>query len=289
MKTIVITGCSTGFGFEAAKYLAEKGHNVYATMRNTTTKNAKPAKELSDFARSKNLHLKVVELDVTSDQSVADAMKHINDCDVLINNAGRGFGGPIEAFSSEECTAQFDLNVTGNVRMLRAVLPLMRAKKSGLVIQLSSIAGRLAVPGFGIYHASKWAVEAMSEALRYELGPLGIDVAIVQPGPFSTNFLPGVVYAQDTTTAAAYDHVARFIDNFGTQLMAAYENPDAPTDPDLVVKKFEELINLPAGKRPLRNIVGLDMGAQSVNDVTEPIRQEMLKAFQIAEFDGALS
>lgn len=289
MKTIVITGCSTGFGFEAAKYLAEKGHHVYATMRNTTTKNAKPAKELSDFGKSKNLHLKVVELDVTSDQSVKDAMKHIDDCDVLINNAGRGFGGPIEAFTSEECMAQLDLNVIGNVRMLKAVLPMMRAKKSGLVIQLSSIAGRLAVPGFGIYHASKWAVEGMSEALRYELGPLGIDVAIVQPGPFSTNFFPGVIYPKDTSTAAAYEHVASFLDTFGSQSMAAFENPDAPTDPDLVVKKFEELINLPAGQRPLRNIVGLDMGAQSMNDVTEPVRLEMLKAFQITEFDGAIS
>ncbi|MBZ9628377.1 SDR family oxidoreductase [Psychroflexus sp. CAK1W] len=286
MKSILITGCSTGFGFDAAKYLAEQGHKVYATMRDTSTKNAEAAKELSDFAKSENLHLSVVDLDVTSDQSVDEAMKHIDDCDVLINNAGRGFGGPIEAFSSKECMAQLDLNVIGNVRLLKAVLPIMRAKKSGLVIQLSSIAGRLAVPGFGIYHASKWAVEGMSEALRYELGPLGIDVAIVQPGPFSTNFFPGVIYPEDTATATAYEHVTTFLDTFGSQSMAAFDNPDAPTDPALVVKKFEELINLPAGQRPLRNIVGLDFGAQSMNDVTEPVRLEMLKGFSITEFDG---
>ncbi|SDG77771.1 SDR family oxidoreductase [Psychroflexus sediminis] len=286
MKSIVITGCSTGFGFDAAKHLAEQGHKVYASMRNTSTKNAEAAKELSDFAKSKNLPLSVVDLDVTSDQSVDEAMKHIEDCDVLINNAGRGFGGPVEAFTSEECMAQLDLNVIGNLRMLKAVLPMMRAKRSGLVIQLSSIAGRLAVPGFGIYHASKWAVEGMSESLRYELGPLGIDVAIVQPGPFSTNFFHGVISPEDTKTAEAYEHVSSFLDIFWNQSLAAFEDSGAPTDPALVVKKFEELINLPAGQRPLRNSVGLDFGAQSMNDVTEPVRLEMLKGFSITEFDG---
>lgn len=286
MKSILITGCSTGFGFEAAKYLAEKGHKVYASMRNTYSKNAKPAKELSDFARSKNLHLKVVDLDVTSDQSVTDAMKHIDDCDVLINNAGRGFGGPTEGFTTEECIAQLDLNVVGNIRMIKAVLPGMRARKSGLIIQLSSIAGRLSIPGFGIYCASKWAVEALSESLRLELGPLGIDVAIVQPGPFATNFLPGVVMASDEEVAKAYEHVNAFNEGFANNANANFEDKNVPTDPMIVVKTFEKLIDTPAGHRPMRTLAGLDFGVQAINDAMEPHRKGMLENFGISDWDG---
>lgn len=184
MKQILITGCSTGFGYDSAKYLAEKGHHVYATMRNINGKNAKAASELKGFAKSNNL-----QIDVSSDESVNSTVAQIPEVDVLINNAGVGFGGPLEAFSSGEIMAQLDLNIVGTIRMAKAVLPGMRKRKSGLIIQVSSTAGRGAFPGFGVYHASKWGLEEMSEALRYELAPLGIDVVIVEPGPFSTSFL----------------------------------------------------------------------------------------------------
>jgi NAD(P)-dependent dehydrogenase (short-subunit alcohol dehydrogenase family) len=286
MKKVLITGCSTGFGFEAAKYLAKKGHQVYATMRNLNTSNAEAGETLKDFAKTNTLKIDVVELDVTSDESVSKAMSNIPTVDVLINNAGRGFGGPLESFTSAECLAQLDLNVVGNVRMIKAVLPGMRAQKSGLIIQLSSVAGRLAVPGFGIYHASKWAVEALSESLRCELGPLGIDVAMVQPGPFSTNFLPGLVLATNEEVAKAYEHVNAFSEGFATNAQAAFADENAPTDPMIVVKTFERLIDTPAGKRPLRTIAGMDFGVQAINDAMEPFRIGVLESFQITDWDG---
>jgi NAD(P)-dependent dehydrogenase (short-subunit alcohol dehydrogenase family) len=286
MKKVLITGCSTGFGFEAAKYLAKKGHQVYATMRNLNTSNAEAGETLKDFAKTNTLKIDVVELDVTSDENVSKAMSNIPTVDVLINNAGRGFGGPLESFTSAECLAQLDLNVVGNVRMIKAVLPGMRAQKSGLIIQLSSVAGRLAVPGFGIYHASKWAVEALSESLRCELGPLGIDVAMVQPGPFSTNFLPGLVLATNEEVAKAYEHVNAFSEGFATNAQAAFADENAPTDPMIVVETFERLIDTPAGKRPLRTIAGMDFGVQAINDAMEPFRIGVLESFQITDWDG---
>ena len=286
MKKILITGCSSGFGFQAAKYLAEKGHHVYATMRNTNSSNKEAAENLKKIAATKNLKIEVIDLDVTSDESVKAAMTKIPTVDVLINNAGRGFGGPIEAFSAAECLAQLDLNIVGNIRMAKAVLPGMRAQKSGLIIQLSSIAGRLAVPGFGIYHASKWGVEGLSEAMRYELAPLGIDVAIVEPGPFATNFFPSLIIAKDEDIAKAYEHVAAFSAEFGSKTQAAFEDENAPTDPMIVVQLFEELINAPAGSRPLRNVAGLDFGARSINDAVEPLRKGVLDAFQLSDWDG---
>lgn len=286
MKKILITGCSTGFGFDSAKVLAEKGHHVYASMRNVNGKNADAASELRSFAHEKDLNLEVVELDVTSDESVAAAVSQIPVVDVLINNAGKGFGGPVEAFSSEECLAQLDLNIVGTLRVAKAVLPGMRKQKSGLIIQVSSTAGRGAFPGFGIYHASKWGLEGVSEAMRYELAPLGIDVVIVEPGPFSTNFFGNLTPPADAEIAAAYSHVQEFLDQFGNQVMGMFEDKDAPTDPLIVVQTFEKLIDSPAGSRPLRTIAGLDFGFQAINDAVEPIRKAGLDTMGIAAWDG---
>jgi short-subunit dehydrogenase len=286
MKKVLITGCSSGFGYDSAKYLAEKGHHVYATMRNMNDKNLEASLSLKEFARSNGLKINVFEMDVTSDDSVKEAMTKIPTVDVLINNAGRGFGGPIEAFSSADCLAQLDLNIVGTIRAAKAVLPGMRAQKSGLIIQISSIAGRIAVPGFGIYHASKWGIEGLSEALRYELAPLGIDVTIVEPGPFATNFFPSIRPAANEEIAKAYQHVEAFSENFGDQVQAAFADENAPTDPMIVVKTFEKLIDTPAGSRPLRTLVGLDFGIQAHNDATEPFRKEILNTFELSDCDG---
>lgn len=286
MKKILITGCSSGFGYDASKYFAEKGHHVYATMRNVNGKNAEAAKALSDYASSNDYSIDVVELDVTSDESVAAAVAQIPTVDVLINNAGSGFGGPLEAFSSDQVLAQLDLNIVGTFRVAKAVLPGMRKQGSGLIIQVSSTAGRACFPGFGVYHASKWGLEGMSEAMRYELAPLGIDVVIVEPGPFSTSFFGNMIAPKEMEVATAYQHVVEFGDGFGKQVMSMFENENAPTDPMIVVKDFEKLINMPAGTRPLRTISGLDFGFQALNDAVEPIRKAGLESMGVAAWDG---
>lgn len=266
--------------------MAEKGHHVYATMRNINGKNANPASELKDYSNSNGFKIEVLEMDVTSDESVNSAVAQIPEVDVLINNAGLGFGGLIEAFSSAQCLAQLDLNIVGTLRVAKAVLPGMRSRNSGLIIQVSSIAGRGAFPGFGIYHASKWGLEGLSEAMRYELAPLGIDVVIVEPGPFSTNFFGNMVPATNNDIALAYKHVGEFFDGFGKQVEGMFEDANAPTDPMIVVKIFENLINSSAGSRPLRTIAGLDFGFQALNDAVEPIRKASLESMGLADCDG---
>ena len=286
MKSILITGCSSGFGKRAAKHLADRGYHVYATMRNVEGKNAEAAANLCTHAAPGNGRIEVIELDVTSDQSVAGAIARIGKVDVLINNAGKGYGGPVESFSSSECLDQLDLNIVGPMRVANAVLPGMRERGSGLIIQVSSTAGRAAFPGFGIYHASKWGLEGLSEALRYELAPLGIDVVIVEPGPFSTNFFGNLSTPSDPEIARAYRHVADFGEGFTQQVTQLFEDKDAPTDPQVVVDIFQRLIETPAGSRPLRTIAGLDFGYQAYNDAVEPIRKQSLENMGIAEWDG---
>lgn len=286
MKNILITGCSSGFGFDATKYFASKGHNVYASMRNTGGKNKEAASQLSEYATTNSLNIEIVDLDVTSDESVLSATSALPAIDVLINNAGVGFGGPVEAFSAEEILAQLDLNIVGTLRVAKAVLPMMRQQKSGLIIQVSSTAGRAAFPGFGVYNASKWGLEGVSEALRYEVSPLGIDVVLVEPGPFSTEFFGNIKQPKDEEIAAAYSHIQEFIGGFGQQVTGLFEDENAPTDPMIVVETFEKLIDMPNGTRPLRTIAGLDFGFQSLNDAVEPIRKASLEAFGVSEWDG---
>ena len=285
-RDILITGCSSGFGFDAAKYFAKKGQRVYATMRDAGGRNQPAADTLAAFAESESVNLTVLEMDVTSDESVDAAVSGISNVDVLINNAGVGFGGPVESFTSEQILRQLDVNIVGTIRVARAVLPAMRARKSGLIIQVSSTAGRAAFPGFGVYHASKWGLEGISEAMRYELGPLGVDVVIVEPGPFSTSFFENLIGGLDDDRAAAYGHVAGFGEGFRTMVMKAFEDGDAPTDPMIVVETFDRLIEAPDGARPFRTIAGMDFGLQAVNDAVDPIRKQALEMLQIADWDG---
>jgi NAD(P)-dependent dehydrogenase (short-subunit alcohol dehydrogenase family) len=283
---ILITGCSTGFGHEAAKRFARKGHTVYATMRRPEGR--PEAEALTRFAEEHDADLRVLEMDVTSDESVEAAVARMDDVDVLINNAGLGYGGAVESFTSREVLEQLDLNIVGTVRVARAVLPQMREKGQGLIIQVSSTAGRAAFPGFGVYHASKWGLEGLSEAMRYELAPLGIDVAIVEPGPFATHFFDNLVAGSHRDDVAeAYAHVDGFFEGFRGMVGQVFEDEEAPTDPEVVVDIFERLVEAPAGQRPVRTIAGLDFGLQAVNDATDPIRRQTLEMMEITDWDGA--
>ncbi len=173
MKTIVITGCSTGFGFQAAQVFANRGDKVFATMRDLQGKNSEAAAQL----REASPNISVVELDVLSDASVESASAAILDGgvapDVLINNAGQMYVGIAEAFTADEFSRQLDINVVGIHRVNRGLLPAMRAAGKGLIINVSSVAGRFGAPFFSIYHASKWAVEGYSLGMRARAGFFG--------------------------------------------------------------------------------------------------------------------
>jgi NAD(P)-dependent dehydrogenase (short-subunit alcohol dehydrogenase family) len=181
-KTVLITGASSGFGFETAKLFQKNNWNVIATMR--YPQNDTPLLALPNVL--------VTKLDVVDTPSIAKAVaagiEKFGGIDVLINNAGYGTLGVLEAASDEEVRKQFDVNVFGLIAVTKAVLPAMRKNRTGLIINISSLGGRITFPYFSLYHATKFAVEGLSEALQYELNPLGIGVKLIEPGGYKTNF-----------------------------------------------------------------------------------------------------
>lgn len=287
MKTVLITGCSTGFGFQAAQVLAARGDRVYATMRDPDGKNHEPAKELRAFAQANNADIRILDLDVTSDASADAAAAAVNGAvDVVINNAGQMFIGLGEAFTAEEMSRQLDVNVVGIHRVLRAFLPAMRASGKGLVINISSIAGRMAAPFFAVYHASKWGVEGYSLGLRRELACTGVDVVVVEPGPFSTELFPQSPQPTDadgrseTYPRAAHDT----FEGMNASFAGMFEDPDVPTDPIDVVNRFAELIDMTPGTRPFRSVVGVDLGIVERNASDEAHDGPFLEAMGLTEF-----
>lgn len=289
-KTVVITGCSSGFGKQLALDLARRGDHVFATMRGTQGKNAGSASELEEIAASEDLALSVLELDVTSTSSVdaaaAAVLAEAGAPDTVVNNAGVMLTGFTEAFTPEEMTAQLDVNVVGIHRMNRAFLPAMRKRGRGLIINLSSIAGRLSAPFFGVYHASKWAVEGYSMALRGELACCGVDVVVVEPGPFATALFEVSPQPADADQRVAdYPEVARTAyKSVGEAFDGMFNDPDTPTDPAMVVNEMVALIDTPAGRRPFRTVVGVDVGVRERNAAVEPFDRDVLEAFGMTEF-----
>jgi NAD(P)-dependent dehydrogenase (short-subunit alcohol dehydrogenase family) len=185
-KIILITGCSSGFGLLTAARLMANGHRVIATMRDLN-KSGALRQEISCRGGDK---IDILSLDVTREDSVQAAVKDVaaryGYLDVLVNNAGFGLGGFFEDLTDDEIRQQFEVNYFGVLRVTRAVIPLMRPRRQGKIINISSISGLTASPCYGAYNASKWALEAFSESLRYELGFFGIDVLLVEPGVYKT-------------------------------------------------------------------------------------------------------
>ncbi len=290
MSVVVITGCSSGFGLLAAKQLAERGDHVFATMRDPDGKNRPAAEDLRGFAASTGSNLTVLDLDVTSDASVdaaaAAVLVSAGAPDAVINNAGQMYVGLSEAFTAEELTWQLDVNVVGIHRVCRAFLPSMRDSGAGLIINVSSVAGRMAVPFFGVYHASKWAVEGYSLALRAELGSSGVDVVVVEPGPFTTELFPQSPRPKDQDDrASTYPAEAgQAFDEMGAAFDELFNDPEVPTDPAAVVDRFAELIDMTPGTRPFRSVVGVDFGVAERNSIIEPHDKQILQAMALEEF-----
>jgi len=175
MSRVLITGCSTGFGRAACVELTKRGHDVVATARRTET--------LDDLDVAARL-----ALDVDDDASVASAIAEAGDLDALVNNAGFGLVGPIERVPLDEVRRMLDTNLLGAARMIQAVLPGMRERGGGTIVNVTSLAGRVGGPLAGYYAATKFGLEALSESLHYEVGHFGIRVRIVEPGYFETDF-----------------------------------------------------------------------------------------------------
>jgi len=187
-KTAVVTGSSSGIGFETSLLLAKNGFRTYATVRDLDK-----AKTIRDISDKHELPITVLELDVTNDKSVSDAIdkiinKESKRIDVLVNNAGYGQGGALEEVSMDEIKAQFETNLFGAIRVMKAVLPIMRKQHSGIIVNISSMGGRIGFPSGAPYHGSKFALEGISESMRYETEPFGIKVVIIEPGVIMTNF-----------------------------------------------------------------------------------------------------
>jgi len=263
---ILITGASGGFGKLTAMSLLSKGHTVVASMRNTREKNRELADELSGKGA------KVVELDVTRDDSVATgvakAVELAGGLDVLVNNAGLGVLGIQETFTPSDWQRLFEVNVFGVQRVTRAVLPHMRAQRAGLLVQISSLLGRIAVPFYGPYNASKWAVEAMSENYRVELSGFGVDVVIVEPGGYPTTFIDNLMRpgdkARDGSLGTMPQDAEGFLHGFEQALAS---NP--AQNPQNVADAIVGVIETPAGQRPFRTVVDKMGMGDAINPYNE--------------------
>ncbi len=277
-KSVFITGCSSGFGRLMAEDFARKGAKVFATMRNTPRPEAE---ELEALAKSESLDLHVLRLDVMLQNEVDDAIAYAEDqsggaIDVLINNAGIGYAGPIELQDMQATQLIFDTNVYGPHRLSRAVLPAMRRQKSGLIFNVSSQLGRVIVPSAGHYSPTKFALEAMSEAMAYELVPHGVEVCVIEPGGYPTKvWVNRNKLASELKERLNFDERAAY-----PQLVARMGKEDGTrrtADPMDVPKAVAEIIAMPPGTRPLRKEVHPGRKPQiAINELTAKVQVEWL-------------
>ena len=213
-KTVLVTGCSTGLGFTIALSFARQGWLTFASMRNL---NCEGSQSLLSIAKKEKLSLKTVQLDVTKQSSIDAAINEIlktsGKIDVLVNNAGVGYYGPIESFSDDEVYEQFNTNVFGVLRLIRSVTVPMRRRKSGLVINISAGIANFTVPFCGLYSSTKTTLESLTETLRYELAPSGIHVSLVVPGAYSTNFTSNI-HRPATLLVEYKTRYQKFIENY---------------------------------------------------------------------------
>ena len=202
-KVAVVTGTSSGIGFETALALAREGYYTYATMRDTTKSD-----KIKELGQKENLNIDVLELDVDDENSVKTAIQKILDqkqrIDVLVNNAGWAMWGCVEDVSMDEFKAQFDTNFFSIIRLIQEVGPTMRKQGSGTIVNVSSVVGRIGFPASPAYISSKFALEGLSESLRFELAPFGVNVVIIEPGVIKTNFMKNLKMAEKAELDTVY-------------------------------------------------------------------------------------
>jgi NAD(P)-dependent dehydrogenase (short-subunit alcohol dehydrogenase family) len=277
---VLVTGTSSGFGRLIAETLARKKFQVFATMRNVNSRNAPAAREIAELADRESLSLQTLELDVTDDGSVESAVSEVvakcGRIDVLVNNAGYGIMDLAESVPVAQAQRQFDTNFFGVLRMNRAVLPAMKRQGNGLLLHVSSGAGRLAIPGMALYCASKFAMEALAEVYRYELASLGIDSVVIEPGAYATPIMGKLDKGEDPGRKTGYGEMAQVPKKLKAKIGSSRANPQEIADVVL------RIIETPAGQRQLRYRVGPGgPGVQRINALTDEIQREMLEAFGV--------
>ncbi|MFK4770564.1 SDR family oxidoreductase [Rhizobium sp. ZW T2_16] len=287
-KVVVVTGASSGFGNLTVLELARRGHTVVATMRDVEGRNAKVRKDLIDAAKAEGHGVQVLEMDVADEASVNatidQVVKQHGKIDVLVNNAGLMPVGVTEAYTVADIERLFAVNFFGAVRADRAVLPHMRAVGSGLLVHVTSLMGRVVFPFFGTYSASKFALEGLAEAYRYELKGFGIDSVIVEPGPFPSNLISSSPEPSDQAVLASYGEVAAIPGQIKAHANDGQDEANPPR-PQRVADAIAELVEA-TERRPLRTVVmpeGLDFGVHRLNEAVRPIQNEMLTSFGMSE------
>jgi NADP-dependent 3-hydroxy acid dehydrogenase YdfG len=234
-KAVLITGCSTGIGRATAAYLAQQGHTVYATAR-----------KLESIEDLEKHRCRLLALDVTEEESMKAAVEAVEEAEgavsALVNNAGYSQSGAIETIPLDSIRKQFETNVFGLIRMSQLVLPGMRSRRFGRIVNVSSMGGKLVFPGGGIYHATKFAVEAISDAMRFEVQGFGVDVVVIEPGLIKTEF--GTAAVGSMSDFEGDGPYAKFNHAVGALTAGAYEGPMARlgAGPDAVAKVIEKAI-----------------------------------------------
>jgi NAD(P)-dependent dehydrogenase (short-subunit alcohol dehydrogenase family) len=257
-------------------------------MRDSTGRNAATAEALRSLANAQRWNLDVLEMDVTNDASVNQAVRQALDLagriDVVINNAGIAALGITEAYTVEQFEQVLDVNLFGVVRVNRAALPAMRRQRSGLLIHVSTGMGRAVVPGFAAYSASKFALEALADAYRFELAPLGIDSVIVEPGIHRTPILERLIAPEDQNRVAEYGPTAEAIERVKGVFEAASSSPETP-GPEGVVDAFVRLIETPVGERPFRTVptAAIQPLLQPYNALAATMRDTIAQVFKVPE------
>ena len=221
-KVALVTGSSSGIGFETALALARENYFTYASMRNTSK-----AGEIQEITKKENLNLKIIDLDLDKENSIKSAVKKIQEqkgrMDILVNNAGYGLFGCLEDITMDELKAQFQTNFFGVVSLIQEIAPIMRKQGSGIIVNVSSVAGRIGFPGTPAYISSKFALEGLSECMRYELSPFGIKTIIIEPGVIQTNFFSSMKVAHGKP-GSPYKEITEKVMN-GVKMMAEMGTP----------------------------------------------------------------
>ena len=278
-QRILITGASGGFGQLIVNTLLQNGHQVAASMRNVESKNKEIAAKLQEAGA------RIVEIDVTSNESVQSgvqsAIDQLGGIDVVVNNAGVGVMGMVEHFTPEDLQKLFDINVFGVQRVNRAVLPHMRERGSGLLLHISSLLGRMSLPFYGPYNASKWALEALSEGYKVELSGFGVDSVLVEPGGYPTTFMHALMRPSDNSRDAEYGEFMNAPMQMATSFGEALANNPAQ-DPQHVADAVLKVIDTPAGQRPTRTVVdnmGMGTHIEPYNNMLDQITSGVYNAF----------